>query len=115
MEMNVSNTTILDNPTSIHEKNIIENKDKYILLNENAEESLNITEDLKDLVKKLSLGQMVHTVDFKLKDTMSAVELNHFKMDPHFNNNEVETYKKLLRNGVIKPITDLNYSEVKLH
>ena len=76
-----------DNLNLIHEKNIISNKHSYILLNENPDCSVDILNDIQNLYKHFELGQMVHTEDFKLEDTMSAVELNHLKMDPH-NHNE---------------------------
>ena len=42
---------------------------------------------------------------------MSAIEINHYKMDPHCHNEKVETYKVLLKKKLIKPMDELNLEE----
>jgi hypothetical protein len=102
------------NELSQQEKIIIENKSQYISLEEETSNSVDITEELLDLTNKFSLGEMIHTPDFTLAETMSSVELNHVKMDPHFNNREANTFTKLLREQRVKKIEDLTYREVNL-
>ena len=46
---------------------------------------------------------------------MNSVELNHFKMDPHYQYKEANTYKKLIKLEKIKDQKDLNLKEVKHH
>jgi len=98
---------------SLSEKYIYENKNKYIALNENSSEMVtDITKELLDLTDAFQIGEMVTTKDFTLEETMNSVELNHQKMDSHYNYYEAQTYKKLLREEKIKKIYDLNNEEV---
>ena len=100
------------NELSLQEKIIIDNKSKYITLEEDTSAVTDITDEIFKLSEKFSLGEMIHTSDFTLAETMASVQLNHFKMDPHFNNREANTFKKLLRDAKIKNIEDLTYREV---
>jgi hypothetical protein len=59
----------------------------------------------------LKLGEMKQTVDFNLEETMNCVELNHPKMDYHYNYKSANTYKKLHKQGLVKKITDLSFEE----
>ncbi len=60
----------------------------------------------------MKLGEYQCTKDFDLEETMNSVEVNHFKMDPHANYREANTYLKLMRSGKIKKMEDLNLKEV---
>ncbi len=91
---------------------VLENQKRYIQLQEEESSTEDITEDLLNLTKKLSLGQMAHTDDFTLEETMNSVELDHFKMDSHYNFKSAMTYKRLLKEGKVKKIEDLNFIEV---
>ncbi len=62
-----------------------------------------------------SLGEYKCTDDFNLEETMNSVELNHFKMDPHFQYREANTYKKLIRLNKIDAIKDLDLKKVYLY
>jgi len=105
------------------EKKIFENREEYVKLNETSN-----LEDIKDqifnicqskiilfLKSALQLGEYKCTDDFNLEDTMNSVEVNHFKMDPHCNYREANTYLKLIKGGKIKKIEDLNIKEVFLN
>jgi len=100
------------NELSQQEKLIIDNKLKYIQLEEDISASKDITKELLELPDKFSLGEMIQTEDFSLADSMASVELNHFKMDPHFNNREANTLRKLLKEGKIKIKEELTNREV---
>jgi hypothetical protein len=100
------------NELSQQEKTIIDNKSKYIQLEEDQSASLDVTKELLELSDKFLLGEIIHTPDFTLAETMASVELNHFKMDPHFNNREANTFRKLLKEGKIKIIEELTNREV---
>ena len=100
------------NELSQQEKLIIDNKFKYIQLEEDISSSKDITKELLELSEKFYLGEMIQTEDFSLADSMASVELNHFKMDPHFNNREANTFRKLLREGKIKIKEELTNREV---
>ena len=102
------------NELSQQENKIVENKSLYISLEEDTSNiSEDVTDELLGLTQKFSLGEMIHTSDFTLAETMSSVELNHMKMDPHFNNREANTFAKLLREGKVKNMEDLTYREVR--
>ncbi len=108
------------------EKIIYDSREDYIKLNE-----LGKVKDIKDEIfsfcesknlcflkafffKDLKLGEYKCTSDFNLEDTMNSVEVNHFKMDPHANYREANTYLKQLRLGKVKKMEDLNLKEVFL-
>ena len=97
---------------SAHEKYIYENKEKFIKLNEESSEFMDITDELLNLTENFSIGEMIHTTDFTLEETMNSVELNHFKMDSHYNNFEANTFKKLIREEKVKKMEDLSNEEV---
>lgn len=99
---------------SSSEKFVLENQSKYIKLHEEENVCEDITQQLFSLSEKLKLGQMIHTQDFTLEETMNSVELDHYKMDSHYNFKNALTYKVLLREGKIKSIDKLNYEEVRL-
>jgi hypothetical protein len=96
---------------SASEKYIIENKTKYIQIHEDLDSCEDITTKLLNMTEELKQGQMIHTDDFTLEETMNSVELDHFKMDSHYNFKAALTYKRLLREGRIKNIKDLNLTE----
>lgn len=98
---------------SSNEKKILENKDNYIKINE-SEEVEDITNMILDFSKNLKLGEMIHSSDFNLEETMNSVELNHKKMDFHANYREAQTFKKLIREGKIKKMEELTNEEVLL-
>lgn len=100
------------NELSQHEKFILQNKEKIITLNENSAYCVDVTEEILQSTEKFSIGEMIHTDDFTLEETMNSVELNHYKMDSHYNYTEANTYKKLLKEGKIKKIEDLSGEEV---
>ncbi len=101
---------------SPHERFIYENKDDYVKINEGDcnNELIDVTDELMKLTENFKLGEMIKTDDFSLEDTMNSVELDHYKMDTHSNYYEVNTYRKLIREGKVKCMEDLNYEEVKL-
>lgn len=109
--MENTNTNTISKGLSSQEQYILDNKQKYITLEESPDETLDITNELLSLTEKFSMGQMVHTEDFTLEETMNSVELDHFKMDAHFNYTEAGTYKKLFRLGKVKRMSDLSYKE----
>ena len=86
------------------------NKELYIKLNE-SEEVIDITNDMKNILDTLKLGEIIQTDDFKLIDTMSAIELNHYKMDLHFQNEKVENCKTKIEKKIIKDIKNLTIEE----
>ena len=90
---------------------IIQNKLQYISLNEDSSSCVDITSEINDFIKTLSNGEMVHTSDFTLESTMSALELNHPKMDFHCHNENVKTYKTLKRLNIVKSMDDLTPTE----
>ena len=98
-------------PKDPDELEIIKNKDKYIALNEKKEQTEDVTEEISNFIKTLKQGQMVNTADFTLESTMSAIEINHYKMDPHCHNEKVSTYKSLIKKKAIKPIDELDIEE----
>ena len=109
----MDNTPTISN-LSEPEKYILDNRSNYIKLNEDDGEVTDITKDLLSLCDDFKLGQMIHTDDFTLEETMNAVELDHFKMDSHYNYKGANTYRKLLREGKIMKMEDLTYEEVSL-
>ena len=98
-------------PKDPDELEIIKNKDKYIALNEKKEQTEDVTEEISNFIKTLKQGQMLNTADFTLESTMSAIEINHYKMDPHCHNEKVSTYKSLIKKKAIKPIDELDIEE----
>ena len=98
-------------PKDPDELEIIKNKDKYIALNEKKEQTEDVTEEISNFIKTLKQGQMLNTEDFTLESTMSAIEINHYKMDPHCHNEKVSTYKSLIKKKAIKPIDELDIEE----
>ena len=98
-------------PKDPDELEIIKNKDKYIALNEKKEQTEDVTEEISNFIKTLKQGQMLSTEDFTLESTMSAIEINHYKMDPHCHNEKVSTYKSLIKKKAIKPIDELDIEE----
>ena len=94
-----------------NEIELLENKNKYIALNENPNNSIDILSEFKDYLSTLKEGEMLYTKNFKLEETMNAFELNHIKMDPHYHNENVDTYIKLLNKKIIKKFEDLNFNE----
>ena len=98
-------------PKDPDELEIIKNKDKYISLNEKKEQTEDVTEEISNFIKTLKQGQMINTADFTLESTMSAIEINHYKMDPHCHNEKVSTYKSLIKKKAIKPIDELDIEE----
>ena len=97
-----NNQIIQTNNKDKNEIELLENKNKYIALNENPNNSIDILSEFKDYLSTLKEGEMIYTKNFKLEETMNAFELNHVKMDPHFHNENVDTYSKLLNKKVIK-------------
>ena len=93
------------------ENEIVNNKLQYISLNENSSLCEDVTKDIQEFIKTLSNEEMIHTQDFTLESTMSAIELNHYKMDYHCHNENVQTYKTLKRLDIIKSIDELTISE----
>ena len=106
-----NNQIIQTNNKDKNEIELLENKNKYIALNENPNNSIDILSEFKDYLSTLKEGEMIYTKNFKLEETMNAFELNHVKMDPHFHNENVDTYSKLLNKKVIKKFEDLNFNE----
>ena len=98
-------------PKDPDELEIIKNKDKYIALNEKKEQTEDVTEEISNFIKTLKQGQMINTADFTLESTMSAIEINHYKMDPHCHNEKVSTYRSLIKKKAIKPIDELDIEE----
>ena len=90
---------------------LLKNKENYILLNEEDNKVEDVTNEIKNVLKNLKKGQTIQTKDFNLETTMSAIEINHYKMDPHCHNEKVETYKVLLKKKLIKPMDELNLEE----
>lgn len=90
---------------------LLKNKENYILLNEENNKVEDVTNEIKNFLKNLKKGQTIQTKDFNLETTMSAIEINHYKMDPHCHNEKVETYKVLLKKKLIKPMDELNLEE----
>jgi hypothetical protein len=107
----MENTNTNTKGLSPQEQYILDNKEKYISLQENQSETLDITNELLSLTEKFSLGQMIHTEDFTLEETMNSVELDHFKMDAHFNYKEAGTFRKLFKLGKVKKMSDLSDKE----
>ena len=93
------------------ENEYIKNQELYIKLNENESETQDITDDMKNILNSLKLGEIIKTEDFKFLDTMSAIELNHYKMDPHFQNEKVENCKVKIEKKLVKEMKDLNLDE----
>ena len=89
----------------------IKNQDLYIKLNENESETQDITNDMQNILNSLKLGEIIQSEDFKFLDTMSAIELNHYKMDPHFGNEKVENCKVKIEKKIIKEMKDLNLED----
>ena len=89
----------------------IKNQDLYIKLNENESETQDITNDMQNILNSLKLGEIIQSEDFKFLDTMSAIELNHYKMDPHFENEKVENCKVKIEKKIVKEMKDLNLEE----
>lgn len=87
------------------------NKEKYINLVE-GNEKIDVTESIKSYIKSMEINKRVHTEKFNYEETMSAVEIDHPKMDPHYRYNEEMTYKKGIRQGRIKSITQLEEKEI---
>jgi hypothetical protein len=106
-----NNQNIQSNYKDKNEIELIENKNKYILLNENPNNSIDILNEFKNSLTTLKEGEMLYTENFKLEDTMNAFELNHIKMDPHYHNENVDTYIKLLNKNIIKKFEDLDLNE----
>lgn len=98
-------------PKDPDELEIIKNKDKYIALNEKKDLTEDVTEEISNFIKTLKQGQMIQSADFTLENTMSAIEINHYKMDPHCHNEKVSTYKSLIKKKAIKPIDELDIEE----
>ena len=90
---------------------IIQSKLQYISLNEDSSSCMDVTSEIKNFIQTLSDGEMVHTSDFTLEGTMSALELNHPKMDFHCHNENAKTYKTLKRLNLIKSMDDLTATE----
>ena len=93
------------------ENEYIKNKDLYIKLNESDSDVIDITNDMKNILNNLKLGEIIQADDFKFIDTMSAIELNHYKMDPHFQNEKVENCKTKIEKKIIKEMKNLNLEE----
>ena len=94
------------------ENEYIKNKDLYIKLNESDSDVIDITNDMKNILNNLKLGEIIQADDFKFIDTMSAIELNHYKMDPHFQNEKVENCKTKIEKKIIKEMKNLNLEEI---
>jgi hypothetical protein len=121
------------NPNLISEKNTYDSRAKYIKLYE-GEKGIDITNEIfkiSESKKKVfflfdiiynfllyflgfSLGDYKCTTDFNLEDTMNSVEVNHYKMDPHYNYKEANTYRKLIRLNKIDPMKDLDLKKVNI-
>lgn len=93
------------------EVELLKNKDNYILLNEEDSKVEDVTNEIKNYLKNLKQGESIQAEDFNLETTMSAIEVNHYKMDPHCHNEKVETYKILLKKKMIKPMDEFNLEE----
>lgn len=94
-----------------NEDELFLNKEKYINLVE-GNEKIDVTESIKSYIKSMEINKRVHTEKFNYEETMSAVEIDHPKMDPHYRYNEEMTYKKGVRLGRIKSITQLEEKEI---
>lgn len=97
-------------PQDSHEKEIMNNQFNYIELHESNNIN-DITLEFKSLLKTFSKGQIISSADFKLEDTMAAIELNHPKMDLHYHNETISTYKTLLKQNKIKPMASLTLED----
>lgn len=114
-----------ENKISKLEKEIFSNKDNYILLNENTDNTaltndvtsdfLSVFSKLKEYVndEKLEINErfakgIVNAKDFNLADTMNSSEIGHPIMDTHSNYKSVPTYKSLLESKSIKRLEELD-------
>ena len=64
-----------------------------------------------NLLNSLKLDEIIQSDDFKFLDTMTAIEFNHYKMDPHFENEKVENCKVKIEKKIVKEIKDLNLED----
>ena len=56
---------------------------------ENKDSFINIKEELFKSMNNLKDEDLTHSNTFRLEDTMSAIVINHYKMDPHCHNEKV--------------------------
>ena len=67
----------------------VEIKKKMYIEFENKDSIINIKDELFNSMKNLKEEDLVHSSNFRLDDTMSAIVINHYKMDPHFHNEKI--------------------------
>jgi hypothetical protein len=56
---------------------------------ESKDNIINIKEELFNSMKNLKDEDLVHSSSFRLEDTMAAIVVNHYKMDPHSHNEKI--------------------------
>ena len=56
---------------------------------ENENSIINVKDELFKSMQNLKEDDLAHSSDFRLEDTMSAIVINHYKMDPHSHNEKI--------------------------
>ena len=102
----------------------IEIKKSMYLEFENKESIFSVKDELFDVMKNLGQDDLINSPNFHLEDTLSAIVINHYKMDPHghnekivCNNDKNEKLKKLENfsfNDTLYTIFDLFKKEISL-
>ena len=91
---------------------------------ENKDNIYSIKDELFESMKNLGQDDLINSSSFHLEDTMSAIVINHYKMDPHCHNEKImcisdnkEKLKKLENfsfNDTLYTIFDLFKKEISL-
>ena len=70
---------------------------------ENKDNIISVKSELFDLMNNLEQDDLINSPSFRLEDTMSALVINHYKMDPHCHNEKIKIKNdKKLQLGVIE-------------
>ena len=110
-QVEVNQVSLKEQKLKQQENELLSNKLAYIALNEENTNVKDITSEIFNTISNMTFNQKFETEDFNLQETMGATEIDHFKMDSHFQYKSTLTYKSAIKQGLIKNIKDLSLEE----